>query len=105
MGSHSKRLKSAYENIDRKAVYELAEAVKKIKAAASAKFDETVEIARSEEHTSELQTLMRTSYAVFCLKKQKWKKKHIQNQTHQHNKIKYHTKTCITNRIYNSTRI
>jgi large subunit ribosomal protein L1 len=45
MGSHSKRLKSAYENIDRKAVYELVEAVKKIKAAASAKFDETVEIA------------------------------------------------------------
>jgi len=45
MGSHSKRLKSAYENIDRKAAYELAEAVKKIKAAASAKFDETVEIA------------------------------------------------------------
>src|SRR3546814_2385797 len=26
---------------------------------------------RSEEHTSELQSLMRTSYAVFCLKKQK----------------------------------
>src|SRR3546814_4626112 len=25
---------------------------------------------RSEEHTSELQSLMRTSYAVFCLKKQ-----------------------------------
>src|SRR3546814_4199548 len=30
--------------------------------------------ARSEEHTSELQSLMRISYAVFCLKK---KKKHI----------------------------
>src|SRR3546814_9321693 len=29
---------------------------------------------RSEEHTSELQSLMRTSYAVFCLKK---KKQHI----------------------------
>src|SRR3546814_1358534 len=29
---------------------------------------------RSEEHTSELQSLMRISYAVFCLKKQtKWK--------------------------------
>src|SRR3546814_5524328 len=28
---------------------------------------------RSEEHTSELQSLMRTSYAVFCLKKTKWK--------------------------------
>src|SRR3546814_4905486 len=28
-----------------------------------------VELARSEEHTSELQSLMRISYAVFCLKK------------------------------------
>src|SRR3546814_3296999 len=28
------------------------------------------EFARSEEHTSELQSLMRISYAVFCLKKQ-----------------------------------
>src|SRR3546814_5111746 len=28
-----------------------------------------VEIMRSEEHTSELQSLMRISYAVFCLKK------------------------------------
>src|SRR3546814_1666300 len=26
-------------------------------------------VSRSEEHTSELQSLMRTSYAVFCLKK------------------------------------
>src|SRR3546814_2382212 len=30
---------------------------------------------RSEEHTSELQSLMRTSYAVFCLKKKKKYKK------------------------------
>src|SRR3546814_8642383 len=29
---------------------------------------------RSEEHTSELQSLMRISYAVFCLKKNKYKK-------------------------------
>src|SRR3546814_4924510 len=29
------------------------------------------EIRRSEEHTSELQSLMRISYAVFCLKKKK----------------------------------
>src|SRR3546814_10100454 len=28
-----------------------------------------VELGRSEEHTSELQSLMRISYAVFCLKK------------------------------------
>src|SRR3546814_3438744 len=32
-------------------------------------------IGRSEEHTSELQSLMRISYAVFCLKKKKQKKK------------------------------
>src|SRR3546814_2639344 len=30
-----------------------------------------VQIERSEEHTSELQSLMRISYAVFCLKKKK----------------------------------
>src|SRR3546814_2550954 len=30
---------------------------------------------RSEEHTSELQSLMRISYAVFCLKKKKHKQK------------------------------
>src|SRR3546814_2002365 len=32
--------------------------------------------ARSEEHTSELQSLMRISYAVFCLKKKNKTKKH-----------------------------
>src|SRR3546814_2653742 len=31
-------------------------------------------VQRSEEHTSELQSLMRLSYAVFCLKKKKYKK-------------------------------
>src|SRR3546814_10491365 len=35
---------------------------------------------RSEEHTSELQSLMRISYAVFCLKKKKKKNK----KTHAH---------------------
>src|SRR3546814_1834499 len=41
--------------------------------------------ARSEEHTSELQSLMRISYAVFCLKK----KKHIQlsNSTKSQSRI------------------
>src|SRR3546814_11074051 len=34
----------------------------------------THEQTRSEEHTSELQSLMRISYAVFCLKKKKKKK-------------------------------
>src|SRR3546814_4944747 len=34
---------------------------------------------RSEEHTSELQSLMRISYAVFCLKKKKLKQQSIQD--------------------------
>src|SRR3546814_10550644 len=42
---------------------------------------------RSEEHTSELQSLMRISYAVFCLKKKKKNK-----QKHHH-----HTKHVKTN--------
>src|SRR3546814_7546407 len=37
---------------------------------------------RSEEHTSELQSLMRISYAVFCLKK-KTKKQQRQKHTHK----------------------
>src|SRR3546814_990172 len=37
---------------------------------------------RSEEHTSELQSLMRISYAVFCLKKKKEKQKHNVRQAH-----------------------
>src|SRR3546814_9132063 len=39
---------------------------------------------RSEEHTSELQSLMRISYAVFCLKK---KKKPTRTPSHQHTHI------------------
>src|SRR3546814_3626089 len=37
-------------------------------------------LARSEEHTSELQSLMRISYAVFCLKKKKTQKTNTKNQ-------------------------
>src|SRR3546814_6286980 len=39
-----------------------------------------IDTPRSEEHTSELQSLMRISYAVFCLKKKKYK----QNNTYAH---------------------
>src|SRR3546814_8056193 len=39
-------------------------------------------LGRSEEHTSELQSLMRISYAVFCLKK---KKKHTNNNYNTNN--------------------
>src|SRR3546814_4419863 len=37
---------------------------------------------RSEEHTSELQSLMRISYAVFCLKKKKKNNKHTKQATY-----------------------
>src|SRR3546814_8253092 len=40
---------------------------------------------RSEEHTSELQSLMRSSYAVFCLKK---KKNNYTNTNNKSNKYK-----------------
>src|SRR3546814_8611822 len=39
---------------------------------------------RSEEHTSELQSLMRLSYAVFCLKKKKQCKNIPTKQNHRH---------------------
>src|SRR3546814_6799322 len=43
---------------------------------------------RSEEHTSELQSLMRISYAVFCLKKKNTKTTHniTHNERKAHNK-------------------
>src|SRR3546814_2618161 len=41
---------------------------------------------RSEEHTSELQSLMRISYAVFCLKKKKINIELIITNTHLKNK-------------------
>src|SRR3546814_1311853 len=56
---------------------------------------------RSEEHTSELQSLMRISYAVFCLKKKKHRKKthrtcqpNTTNQkqvNHKNNNDRHHT--------------
>src|SRR3546814_8090278 len=48
---------------------------------------------RSEEHTSELQSLMRISYAVFCLKKTK-KKQHSVN--HYRNAHTTHFKTFLS---------
>src|SRR3546814_2639774 len=43
-----------------------------------------VAVVRSEEHTSELQSLMRISYAVFCLKKNKKDTRQVRNHTHKH---------------------
>src|SRR3546814_5571414 len=55
---------------------------------------------RSEEHTSELQSLMRISYAVFCLKKKKVKSNddHTNKETNiVHNTLNYSTKLLTTN--------
>src|SRR3546814_3441082 len=46
-----------------------------------------IDLIRSEEHTSELQSLMRISYAVFCLKKKKILPRR-DNTRHEH--MKYH---------------
>src|SRR3546814_6980225 len=52
-----------------------------------------IKLPRSEEHTSELQSLMRISYAVFCLKK---KNKTQYNKQQIHNEyIETRTKTLI----------
>src|SRR3546814_2156442 len=47
---------------------------------------------RSEEHTSELQSLMRISYAVFCLKK----KTNINNTLHHENPLNIHNEKYMT---------
>src|SRR3546814_6360587 len=43
-------------------------------------------MARSEEHTSELQSLMRISYAVFCLKKKNESQTHEDHKTRRNNR-------------------
>src|SRR3546814_8632714 len=43
-------------------------------------YDKIIVAPRSEEHTSELQSLMRISYAVFCLKKKKTNKQQTNRQ-------------------------
>src|SRR3546814_4372107 len=61
-------------------------------------------IQRSEEHTSELQSLMRISYAVFCLKKKKNNKndyplsKSTQMQQQIVNKLELYTTTHYVSR-------
>src|SRR3546814_6700722 len=49
---------------------------------------------RSEEHTSQLQSLMRISYAVFCLKKKKTYR--LKNNTERHNTAHTHKQKKIS---------
>src|SRR3546814_10577195 len=48
---------------------------------------------RSEEHTSELQSLMRISYAVFCLKKKKQTTQTMQHHKHTSSKLTHTVNT------------
>src|SRR3546814_3215797 len=50
---------------------------------------------RSEEHTSELQSLMRISYAVFCLKKKKINKQYMHTYTTVNKSKLYHNTTRV----------
>src|SRR3546814_10677799 len=61
---------------------------------------------RSEEHTSELQSLMRISYAVFCLKKKKNENIMCKNQRTKSRTLKYKetTKTKTNTRIDTITK-
>src|SRR3546814_3112644 len=49
-------------------------------------------VGRSEEHTSELQSLMRISYAVFCLKKKKKKKRDKERNNMKHKDVRQTTR-------------
>src|SRR3546814_3857090 len=51
-----------------------------------AAFSTSTSVPRSEEHTSELQSLMRISYAVFCLKKKTKKRTDVTGTVHRHHK-------------------
>src|SRR3546814_5967492 len=80
MGVQAFRPQPAVERLDERVVGRLAGAREVEDDAAL--ISPEIEIAgRSEEHTSELQSLMRISYAVFCLKKKK----------KQHSNITYKT--------------
>src|SRR3546814_3213979 len=53
-----------------------------------------VAVTRSEEHTSELQSLMRISYAVFCLKNKNINKINTKNRNSERHNRQYHQIHC-----------
>src|SRR3546814_2845220 len=72
-------------NSDRLSVYRVLgyDAVSANQEDGSARFAEGERV-RSEEHTSELQSLMRISYAVFCLKKKIYNFTYYNNLIHRY---------------------
>src|SRR3546814_8615762 len=59
---------------------------------------------RSEEHTSKLQSLMRISYAVFCLKKKTKRENRYRINTDNTNAHKQHITHIATNRHHNTKK-
>src|SRR3546814_6860272 len=59
---------------------------------------------RSEEHTSELQSLMRISYAVFCLKKKKQNKQQTDNTHIENTNVNQNNESVIWNDMRNINR-
>src|SRR3546814_7911082 len=57
-------------------IYKVKDAEGRYRGGPAYYIEKAMGLKRSEEHTSELQSLMRISYAVFCLKK---KNKHLKN--------------------------
>src|SRR3546814_2520801 len=88
------RLKGGIADIERIAAEHAAEQARAQEAARRLAEKEQAQTllreqaARSEEHTSELQSLMRISYAVFCLKKKNTISRH-RNPQHQSNDNQY----------------
>src|SRR3546814_3581309 len=63
---------------------------------------ESRSVKRSEEHTSELQSLMRISYAVFCLKKKKITHNKTTTPTKKHKQITSHVTVSKFNKNSNT---
>src|SRR3546814_3727449 len=83
LGREREALLDCQPRIGDMARHQLAHRRPVLKAVARSAADQPdIVVARSEEHTSELQSLMRISYSVFCLKK---KNIHINNIKHIYN--------------------
>src|SRR3546814_10323045 len=87
----SEALDEDYESLDELSDEMAASDEDSFRAVTSA--EERGERIRSEEHTSELQSLMRISYAVFCLKKTKYQRQRYQNSTSKTQLYTYEPRT------------
>src|SRR3546814_4183893 len=72
------------------------------RAHCGASSDRATSSARSEEHTSELQSLMRISYAVFCLKKKK--KRNLKTKRKRRHRRKHVYNPKPTTKKYNNKK-